>query len=149
MNPPKAPFDHAAPERYHHLYVKLTALPIVFGSDRRFAWELFCLRFTEDDLRTVIAFLKEKKAKRQPARSLSFRSLISGPGSLSYFEEDLAEARATRRIPVVDHGKAAILKASGREAQPQSEAVPIGKVIGNTPEEMKAFFEKCKTEAGL
>lgn len=144
----KPPFDHAAPERFHNLYVKLTDLPILWSTDRRYAWELFCLRFTEDDLRTVIAFLKGKRSRGQPARSLSFRSLISGPGSLDYFEEDLAEARA-RRIPVVDQGKASVLRATGRNGEPQAEAVPIAQVIGRTPEELKAFYDKCKREAGI
>jgi len=37
----------------HALYVSLTGLQIPFSMQRLYAWELFCLHFTEQDLRDL------------------------------------------------------------------------------------------------
>lgn len=115
---PQIPFDHTMPKRCHDLYVKLSGFPLDWSVKRIFAWECYCLRFTEDDLRIVIKFIKDKSSRGRPARSLTFRSLISGPDSLDFFEEELHEARAlARREPPTPRAK--LLASVGRpEVEP-------------------------------
>lgn len=127
------------PETMHTIYVQLTGLQIAWGASRRYAWEIFCLKFSEDDLRLLVGFLKWKQSKRMPTRSLNFRSLIAGPGSVAYAEEDIAEARATKRIPVVDAGKASVLKSTGRNDSVVATARSAADIIAG-----EAAFEKFR-----
>lgn len=110
--------DPTLPKRLHDLYVTLTGFEIRWGVDRLYPWELFALRFGEDDLRLVIKWIKGRHATGKPARSLTFRSLISGPGSLDYFEEDLCQAKAELRTRKQqgDPNRRAVLAATGRPA---------------------------------
>jgi len=85
----------------HSLYQELTNLSLPWTMQMLFPWEKFCLRFTDDDLRLTIRFIKDEKRKGNPVRSFNFRTFISGPDSLNFFAEDLAQARAYARIAPV------------------------------------------------
>lgn len=83
----------ASIKRMHHLYVLLTGYQLEFSMNRLYAWELFCSKFTEGDLRIVVKHIQNRQRQNKPARSLSFRNFISGPSSIDFFAEDLAEAK--------------------------------------------------------
>lgn len=99
----------------HELYCTLTGLFIPWEMRRLWNWEQFCLKFSDDDLRIVIKFIKDKVRMGKPARSFTFRNFIGGPESISFFEEDLAEAKARNRATRKDPERTAVLRATGRE----------------------------------
>ena len=92
-------------------------------------WECFCNRFNDDDLKVVIAFIKRKINNGQPARSLNFRSLISGPMSLNSFEEDLCEAKARNRVVRVDTNRESVLRTTGRIEPAQDKLKSAAQII--------------------
>lgn len=136
------------PESMHALYCRLCNYKIPWSVSRLYAWELFCLNFTEADL---IALIHHVRSKGKRGRSLIFRSLIAGPASIDFAIEDLQEARAESRKPLVNHARASVLRATGRNEEHTSKARHVSEIIAptKTPEEMKAFFAKCRAEAGL
>lgn len=113
----------------HLLYCKLTGLNLPLQMNQLWAWEKFCLRFTDDDLRLVIRFIRDKLRDRKPARSFTFRNFIAGPNSLDFFDEDLQEARARYKFKPIDSGKVSVLKASGRAVPEQRTVMPVVQVM--------------------
>lgn len=101
------------PEAFHALYCQLTGYEIPYTLSRMFEWERFALQFTHEDLRLVVGYIKKLKKQGRNCRSLIMRSLISGPNSLEFFAEDLAEAKrqARKPVPVERDG---VLASSGR-----------------------------------
>ena len=96
--------------------------------DRLWAWECFCLKFTEQDLKTVIQFIMNKERQHKPHRALTFRSFISGPDSLTFFMEDLVEAKAMKRaVPVTAKDK--VLEQSGRPKPVQYVARSAAEIL--------------------
>ena len=127
----------------HNLYQELTGLSLPWTMQMLFPWEKFCLRFTDDDLRLTIRFIKDEKRKGNPVRSFNFRTFISGPDSLNFFAEDLAQARAYARIPPVTP-RDKILAASGR-SKPDRENVRTPDQVIAAAEAFKKFREYAKT----
>src|SRR5690349_14753752 len=83
----------------HALYCKLVnADPdkVRLTGQRIYPWEAWCLRFNEQDLIDLVRHIRSKGTR---GRSLLFRSLIAGPSSIEFAEEDLAEARARKPKP--------------------------------------------------
>lgn len=120
-------------ERLHADYVKFTGLDIRLTATRESTWaEWLRFRrhdpFTSEDLELVVKYLKKEiKAGHRFPPSLFFNKLIGNP---DYFEEDLAMAKVKARKPKVDRGKAAVLKATGRDPNPPSgKTVSVGEVI--------------------
>jgi len=111
----------ADPEKMHRLYVSLTQFNLEWTHARRWPWEIFCLKFNEDDLRTVINWIKNEKRMGRPARFLTFRNFISAPDAIERFEEDLCSARAAQekrqKYPPPDPNKARVMQATGRSAE--------------------------------
>jgi len=97
--------------------------------DRLWPWECFCNRFNDDDLKLVVAFIKRKMSNGHPARSLNFRSLISGPMSLNSFEEDLCEAKARNRVTHVDSNRESVLRSTGRSTPAQDKLKSAEQII--------------------
>ena len=118
-------YDPTQPQRLHSTYCKMTGLNIPWGTDRMWPWELFALKFTEDDLVTVIKFIMNKQRKGQPARSLNFRNLIAGPDSLTFFQEDLCEARAQPKYAPRDK----VLVQSGRPKMIENTARSAAQIL--------------------
>jgi hypothetical protein len=93
------------------------------------AWSMWQAHgWTAEDLKLVVRHLKTKIAQeRKWPSALQFRNLIERP---DLFEEELAEARALARIPVIDPGRKQALLATGRSTQVvQTEPRPAGDVI--------------------
>ena len=127
-------------QQTHQLYCNLTGLNLEFDMRRLHPWELFCLKFTDDDLRIVIRFIKDNQRMGKPTRSLNFRNLIAGPDSLSFFEEDLQEAKARNRATRVDTDRASVLRATGRSETPETPVRTAEDVLrGN--EALKQFLK--------
>ena len=101
----------------HESYCRETGLHIQCTTSRMYQWEVFLFRkFTLADLVVVCQGMKRQvTAKRRLMACLSFHRLI---GDLENFEELLAEYRALGRAPKLDHGKAEVLRATGRTANP-------------------------------
>lgn len=132
----------------HAAYVSATGLDIRLDISREREWfEYVNKGFTQEDLRLVIEHLKRgiREQRRNPG-ALKFRNLI---GQLDYFEEDLAEARALTRAKkagqTIEPGKAAVLRASGRESA--SQASPERRVQEII--ESKGFQELAKFKETL
>ena len=132
-------------ENLHALYGQLTGLIIPLDMQRESMWFEWQRRgHGAPELREVVAHLRRgiREQKRNPG-ALKFRNLIGMP---DYFEEDLAEARASRRAyqarPQGD--LASVLKASGREVQPKGEAKSAAEIV-----EHPAFKDFQKFAADL
>jgi len=124
----------------HELYCKLSGLDVAWHMDRLWPWEKWSTRFTDNDLRIVVRFIKDNHRMGKPARSLTFRNFISGPQSLEFFEEDLAEARARSRATRVDTDRASVLRATGRPELPETPVRTAEDVLrGN--EALKQFLK--------
>ncbi len=133
-------------ERLHAAYCAEMAyspdeVPLSMAS--LYAWELFAAAFTPDDLRALIRHIRKKG---RMARSLQPRHLITGPNSIDFAHEDLAEAKAMGRTRPPT-ARQEILRVTGRPQETTQPAKPIAEVLKG--EELKAFFAKCKQEAGL
>jgi hypothetical protein len=120
----------------HRIYCQLTHIPLPYTASHWWPWESFLNRFTEDDLRLVVKFMNNLKSRGKPVRQFTFRSFISGPNSLDYFAEDLAESRAWARQSQQEPGVPArvrVLSATGRtqavvDTSRSAEAVMRGNV---------------------
>jgi len=121
----------STPETFHLRYCELTGYQIPFSADRLYPWELFCLKFTIEDLETVIRYIQRRKKSGRPARSLIFRSLISGGNALAFFEEDLACA-LRERPNHVDTAKASVLRATGRAEQDEMGALTAAEIMADS-----------------
>jgi hypothetical protein len=124
----------------HDLYQTLSGLEITLTMQGIYTWEAWLAKgFCEDDLRLVIEHLRRKvKDGKRMISTLRFSKLI---GYTDYFAEDLAEARALARKPVVDSGKAQALASTGRTCDtPQAKVRTAGEVLrGN--EALKKLLE--------
>lgn len=116
------------PQKMHVLYCRLTGFEVPWSMDRLFAWEIFCSKFDESDLRKLIEFIHAKSKRGHPARSLTWRNLIGGPESVTFAEEDLAEAKALDRQPKPTP-KDNILYLTGRPPPDTSKAQPVAAVM--------------------
>ena len=114
----------------HAIYGQLTGLVIPLDMQRQSMWYEWQRRgHGEPELREVIAHLRRGiRDQKRNQGALKFRNLIGMP---DYFEEDLAEARATRRAfqarPQVQ--LAGVLRSTGRPTEPKGEAKPVAKTI--------------------
>jgi len=132
----------------HQAYVSETGYDIKWDASRVFAWELFSLRFTKEDLILVIRWIKKQKRLGNPARELMFRSLISGWNALSSFEEDLQRAKADARIPRYAPGKADVLRATTRpDAPTPSTERKAGDVLKAS--DALAKFREWREQSGI
>lgn len=128
----------------HQLYCSLTGLNLPFSINQLYAWEMFCSRFTDDDLRTVVKFVKDRIKNGRPARSFTFRNFISGPNSLDFFAEDLCEAKAEARQKPSSPARVAVLKASGRPPVPSKKIMTPAEIMEQSKimaESLRAFRE--------
>ena len=130
----------------HALYMQLTGLSLPLDMHRESVWYEWQRRgHGEQELRDVVAHLRQGiRAQRRNPGALKFSNLI---GQIDYFEEDLAEARAQARSRGAEHqgGKAAALRASGREIRTKdAEAKSVGDILAGE----KAFeqFRALKKE---
>lgn len=104
-------------EKLHALYIVLTGLDVRLDMARESVWFEWLRRgHTEQDLRDVVAHLRQgiRAGDRKPA-SLKFSNLIN---QVDYFEEDLAMARAQKRIPKKNFAREATLNSTGRNLVP-------------------------------
>lgn len=138
----------------HELFQSLTGWPMRWNTNLDCIWAAWVRAgFTEADLRLVVAYIKanmKPKGYFSPA-SLGFYKLVSDP---ILFGDRLAEARTAQNAKKAaarswhDPAKAQVLRDMGR-AQASAEPKPVGDVVGRTPEQWQAFFDKCKSDAGL
>jgi hypothetical protein len=134
----------------HTAYCDATGFALTLTSQRLFAWEPWLVaKLTPRDVRDLVAHHRRQARENRPARSLLFRTLIAGPGAVESAEEDLALLRAQRRVPVVDAGRAAVLRATGRPEPRQaaadaSAARPAGEVAADA---LAAFLALRDTSA--
>ncbi len=131
----------------HLTYMKRSGLEIPLTMGRIMAWNQWRSHgFTEGDLEAVIALTKRRIAeKRKWEGSLHFSKLIE---NISHFEEMLAEARVWRRRPVVDQGKAQVLRATHREVTPPTASVQTSGDVLATAEAF-AKFKQWRIENNL
>ncbi len=140
MTEPRLPIK-SAPERMHRLYVELTGLQIPFSMQRLYAWELFCLKFTEQDLRDLV---KINRSKGLRGRSLQFRSLIAGASSVEFAEEDLAEYRANKRAHPPITARQEILRAAHRPMLTETPVKTAAQVLADA--DALASFRQWKEQ---
>lgn len=87
---------------FHELYEKLTGHRTTLNYPQLDTWRTFMAYrndppFTHDDLRLVVAHLKQGiRAMKRNAGALKFHNLIQNP---DYFEADLNEALIAKRPP--------------------------------------------------
>jgi hypothetical protein len=137
----------------HGLYVQLTGFEIRLDAGRDGDWFRWLKAgFTEDDLKIMVCHLRKAILhKSRNAGAMKFRNLI---GNVDYFEEDLAEAKAAMRKPVVNQARASVLEASGRPAdwkpmtddrgqmtEKKPDAKPVSEVIEKQFEEFRKLKE--------
>lgn len=104
-------------EQLHRSYCELTRLDVACTLFRHFTWEAFLARgFNDSDLVLVCKSLRRDVDKgKRTIGSMSFHRLV---GDLEYFEELLAEFRSLQRKPRFATGKASVLAATQRPAEP-------------------------------
>jgi hypothetical protein len=122
----------------HSLYQELTDLSLPWVATHLFSWECFCLRFTDDDLRLVVRWIKDRKRNGRPAREFTFRGFIAGPSSLDFFAEDLAQAKSEARIPRKTE-RDRVLAQVGRVEPVRDTARPVGSFVKD-PAGLKALL---------
>lgn len=133
-------------EDLHTLYGQLTGLIIPLDMQRESMWFEWQRRgHGAPELREVVAHLRRgiREQKRNPG-ALKFRNLIGMP---DYFEEDLAEARASRRAyQARPQGQlASVLKATGRDIQPKGEAKSSAEILESPAfKDFQQFAAKLK-----
>lgn len=141
-----SPDLRTTPKRMLAAYNSLTGYNLEFCVQRDWALSLFCLKFNEDDLRTLIHHIKSKGKK---GRSLLFRNLIAGPESILAAEEELAEARVQRRRYVETPRDKALRSHGLPTGEPKVEAKSVSAFIPQTPEEIKAMWAQWRKESGI
>ena len=106
-------------EALHSTYVASSKLAVSWSMARLYTWEFWIAfrtpPFSVADLKLVIRHIQTgiKDGKRNSG-ALKFSNLIGNP---ERFEEDLAEAMALSRRPVVDQNRASVLRATGRPGE--------------------------------
>jgi len=113
----------------HRLFCALIERDIPWDMQRLYPWEAFLCKFTTDELRMVVDWIKSRKKQHKPARELTFRSLISGPCALQWFAEDKAQALAELRQRPTPRARA--LASIGRQ-EPERKAVRADVVLERT-----------------
>jgi len=125
-------------ESIHALYWKLTSQFLKLDMNREHTWQMFLKRFTEDDLRLVIAHLKKgiDDGERRIG-CLRFSNLIE---QTDRFEEELAMARAYYRNnkPQTNRAKAIkVFRPEVNEPRPESNYKAISGIMPKLIEEMR------------
>jgi hypothetical protein len=114
LSPPKVNGEKTNFKMLHELYVTLTNNDIRLDMDKERSWFEWSKRFTSDDLRRVVKYIKDGIfANKRNRGALKFSNLIGMPDR---FEEDLAEAKSASglraRPAVINPAKSAVLKAA-------------------------------------
>lgn len=134
-------------ELMHRAYTSITGLHYTLDRRRMDAWRNWLGHgWTKADLVLVVDRLRKKIFRGQKWQSsLNFKNLIE---RVDYFEEELVEARAFARRPVIDIGKAQVMEQTGRKL----EAPPVKtKTAGDVMDGARAFaeFKAWRAENGL
>lgn len=126
----------------HGTYCRLTGLELRFGFEAESIWFWWQREgFTEDDLAVTIAYIQRLyfKQPRILAPCLRLHKLI---GDLLNFGEYLAEARKIVRVREQHAAKESVLRATGRAAEQQKDAVPMSRILES--QAFKQFVELKK-----
>lgn len=103
--------------------------------------EVWLLRFTEDDLKLVIAWLHRKiKAKERRITSLRYNLIFD----VSRFNGDLSEAKAESRKPITTN-RGRVLAATGR-AKVMPDAVKTPAQMFQESEKLSAMLKAWRTK---
>lgn len=125
----------------HKVYEDLSGLPVELSLNRIFAWERWKAKgWTEDDLRLVLSHIKNR-SRSYPVWAkihMMFTKLIADTEN---FAELLSEARAMARIRHVEPGKAKVLRATRRPADPQMSTEKTPEQIIRESEALKKLLE--------
>ncbi len=138
----------------HSCYAALTGGIRPWDMEKLGHWRHWAAKFTEDDLRLVVAHIKSRIAEGQGFQAqLSFRNIVLDHMK---FEDRLVEARsdqraknALKRRPVVNKPRESVLRATGRTSEKQTPERPANDIVPKTKEEMAVFFAKCRKDANL
>lgn len=127
----------------HRVYGEMTGLAVPLTQGNIFRWEAWCFHgFNLADLRLVVGFLKGKiKTGPKTIACLRFSNFIGNP---EFFAEDLAEARAVGRRPVVDKGRREVLRVTGRETERKPEFRTAAQILAG--EEAFKQFQALKAQ---
>jgi len=135
-------------ERLHAVYCEVTGQAIFLNLARESEWfEWLRFRrsqpFTEADLRAVIEHRQRRLRHGEVTEAaLKFSKVVGQP---DFFEEDLGVEMARRRTPKVDAGKAAVLRATGREVRSAECGVRSAAEVLAADEAFKKLVEFRKT----
>jgi hypothetical protein len=113
----------------HDLYRTLSGLDLPCSLSIEFRWQTWLASgFDEDALRLVIEYLRRgMRDKKRSIACLRFSYLIQ---DTDLFAEHLSMARALARKPVVDAGRAQVLRSTGRPCDtPQTKVRTAGEVL--------------------
>jgi hypothetical protein len=130
----------------HEAYCQASGfvLPLDLAREMQW-WEVYRRGIRAGDITALIRFMKWKKGKDLPVRSLVFRSFVGNP---DYMEEDLAELRARQRSAPARQtdrsDRAAVLRSSGREPVPAPPAAKTAEQILEEQRLLNADFEEFK-----
>lgn len=114
----------------HAEYVRLTGIELRMTMRHVWIWQAYSVNHTIEDLRLVVAHIKAgMKTGRRKDGALSFSNLVED--RYCRFDEDLAEIKARKRVPVVDKGRGDVLRATGRPERviPADTAVHVSQVL--------------------
>lgn len=104
-------------------------------------WWYEALKFnpdlTTDCVRLVVKYRMRLNREQRGNWSLQLSRLIDGEDRLAVFEEHLAAARAELRRPVMDPGKADVMRATGRPIETEKPARMAKEAIINGLEALK------------
>lgn len=127
----------------HEKYCALTGLPVRYGYVFESCWFLWHREgYTEKDLEMTINYLKTSQRNRPDllVPNLRLHKLI---GDLGFFEERRAESEKCVRVKEQHAAKESVLRAIGRTAEVQNEAVPLSRIIAS--ESFKEFVKLKET----
>jgi hypothetical protein len=124
-------------EKLHNWYCELTKKYVVYTITHHYLWEQWLsLGHTKEDLELVIRYLwTEIKAGRRTEKAFKMGTLLRD--TIGY-GDDLAQAKSQAtikakelaRTPMVDSGKAEVLKATHRpETPPNDHCAPISEHV--------------------
>lgn len=130
----------------HEAYCQASGFVLPLDAAREMQWfEVWRRGIRASDIASLIGYMKWKKRKERPVRSIVFRNFVGNP---DYLEEDVAEMRARQRSTPMQRQerteRAAVLRTSGREPVQAPPAAKTAEQILEEQRLLNADFEEFK-----
>jgi chorismate mutase len=134
-------------DEFHEAYCEATGLKVKYTFSFYSDWFLFAKEFTQDDIKTVVNYLR-KLYKDKPEILMACLRITKLIRERDTFAQYLAEAKAEARKPRMTE-RDRVMEATGRAKEPPDNTRSAGQVLDQSSDKALEILSKFKEEQGM